>query len=421
MRLARPRRWAKGLATALAAVVTLSALGLLLSYPWFRDLVLAVTAGDEPRPVDANPVAALVTALLGLAWAWCGWVIVQRTGNLVGWVVLVVGLCIGPLWLSWAYWALVVVQDVHLGAWARLLADGLDFTWLVAVVLMGIVLPLVFPSGRPPSPRWHWVWAVAALALVGGIVAVDDARRGWSPHSVIGALGAMHWDVFYDLGDSWTLFALPMLLGAGGAVASLLARLRAAGPVERRQAMWVAAALGVVGAMVAAAFLGQLDRLMRSETGPLLVLAAYALIPLSVVAAILRYRLFEIDRLLSRTVSYALVIGLLGAVYAGLVIGLRRLVGGESDLVVALSTLVVAFLFLPLLRRVQRQVDRRFFRSRYDAAAVVARMAEELRGRLDLADLGDRSAAVVDQVFSPESVVVWVADAGRRNDGVTLR
>jgi len=130
-----------------------------------------------------------------------------------------------------------------------------------------------------------------------------------------------------------------------------------------------------------------------------------------VVTAVLRYRLYDIDRLVGRTISYAAVLVLLGGLYAGLVVALGSLLPIEGDLPVAVSTLVVASLFLPLVRRVQRVVDRRFFRSRYDAGVVVARVADELRGSLDLAEVTGRVGSVVDEVFAPETVGVWVAEA----------
>jgi hypothetical protein len=140
-----------------------------------------------------------------------------------------------------------------------------------------------------------------------------------------------------------------------------------------------------------------------------LVVSSIILFPAGMVLAITRYKLFELDRLASRTVTYVVVVGVLVAVYFGLVLALRSFVPGEGPLPVALSTLAVAFAFFPLARRVQAFVDRRFFRSRYDAATVVAGFAAELRGTIDEAAVVGRAKAVVDEVFAPESVGVWLA------------
>ena len=135
--------------------------------------------------------------------------------------------------------------------------------------------------------------------------------------------------------------------------------------------------------------------------------------PAGIVLAVTRYKLYEIDRIVSRTVTYVVVIGLLVAAYFGLVLGLRSVLPVEGPLPVALSTLAVAFASFPLARRVQAFVDRRFFRSRYDAAEVVASFASELRGTIETAAVVDRAEHVVDEVFSPQSVGVWV-DGGPR-------
>ena len=132
--------------------------------------------------------------------------------------------------------------------------------------------------------------------------------------------------------------------------------------------------------------------------------------PISIVVAITRYKLYEIDRIFSRTITYVVVVGALVAMYFALVLGLRTLLPAGSPLAVALSTLAVAFAFFPLARRVQAFVDRRFFRSRYDAAEVVASFASELRGTIDEAAVVGRAEAVLDEVFAPEAVGVWLAE-----------
>jgi hypothetical protein len=139
------------------------------------------------------------------------------------------------------------------------------------------------------------------------------------------------------------------------------------------------------------------------------VILGFWALPMAIVAAILRYRLYDIDRLVSRTVTYVAVVAMLGVGYAGLVVLLRGLLPLQGDLPVAMSTLVVASLFLPLVRRVQRLVDRRFFRSRYDTSAVVSSFASELRHSLDVDRLTDRTAEVVRATFEPEEVGVWLA------------
>ncbi len=340
----------------------------------------------------------LVSTAIGLVFAATGGFVVWRTGNRVGWVLLGIGLCLSNIWI-----ALVLdarqVEGVELGVLGRLVAVWIGFAWVPVLFLLAVILPLLFPTGRPPTPVWRWVAVVAGVGMVGGLIgaSVETLTLPWE-------------QVLGDESATWWIVNPTLAVGIVGAVASVVARIRHATVVERQQIKWVALALGIVAGLVLLSFtpvgryvLG--DRPVAQN----LFLLTFSIIPLSIVAAVLRYRLFEIDRLMSRTVTYLLVVGVLGLAYAGLVVGLRELFPVEGDLPVAVSTLVVALAFLPLVRRVQRVVDRRFFRSRYDASVVVARVAEELRGSLDLEEVTARAESMVSEVFSPESVTVWLA------------
>jgi hypothetical protein len=133
-------------------------------------------------------------------------------------------------------------------------------------------------------------------------------------------------------------------------------------------------------------------------------------IPLAMLVAVTRYRLYDLDRVVSRTIAYLLTVAVLGLTYVGLVVTMRGLLPVQGDLPVAISTLAVAVAFLPVAQRVQAAVDRRFFRSRYDAAQVVSRLADDLRGSLDLREVVERAEEVVEEVLSPETVGVWLAE-----------
>jgi hypothetical protein len=138
------------------------------------------------------------------------------------------------------------------------------------------------------------------------------------------------------------------------------------------------------------------------------IVVSYIGIPVSIAIAVTRYRLYEIDRIISRTLSYGAVLVILAGIYSGTVLILRRLLPVEGDISVAISTLMVAFAFLPLVRRTQRVVDRRFFRSRYDASVVVSQLATELRGSLDMDRLADRAVSVIQETFEPEDASMWI-------------
>jgi hypothetical protein len=270
-----------------------------------------------------------------------------------------------------------------------------------SIALIG-VLALVFPTGRPPAPKWMWViWMAAAGAALPFPRALHLAVTVPVAELEDGPSGVPWIDLASSVGRSLIGFTISM-----GLVALFLRLVRSKG-VERRQMLYVVPSIVLLGGFVL------LEAVVPDPGWVVVELAVGAgvlLLPFSMGLAILKYRLYEIDRVVSRTVAYAVTLALLGAAYAGLVVALRGLVPVEGDLPVAVSTLVVAALFLPLVRRVQRVVDRRFFRSRYDAGVVVSRVADELRGSLDLAEVTGRVESVVDEVFVPVTVGVWVAE-----------
>jgi len=263
----------------------------------------------------------------------------------------------------------------------------------------------LFPDGRHPSPRWRWLsWYLGVFVVVFTPVYAGNFL-GWQSPDSFPALFQI--SAVFEVTFSFVMVALI------GALGSLFVRFRHGSREVRAQLGWLLWAVATYVVFLLVGFsqvAGEFDRI-----DPLVATAVdaipYSLIPISMAIAIFRYRLYEIDRVVSRTVSYASVVAVLGATYLGLVVALRGLLPVEGDLPVAVSTLAVASLFLPLIRRVQRVVDRRFFRSRYDAGVVVARVADELRGSLDIAEVTGRVGSVVDEVFAPVTVGVWVSEA----------
>jgi len=213
-----------------------------------------------------------------------------------------------------------------------------------------------------------------------------------------------------------TFFPIVVLVAA--AAVSLLVRLRHARGTERQQLRWFAASIAF--AVAAVAFGVTVSTLFpgSSETGLawVLVILAFSATPIAVGLAVLRYRLYEIDRIISRTLGWALVTGLLGATFAGLVVGLQALstrVTGGNTLAVAASTLVVAALFQPLRRRVQGAVDRRFNRARYDARHTTDTFARHVRNELDLGQLRSALIDTAGVAVRPVTATVWLRGASR--------
>jgi peptidoglycan/LPS O-acetylase OafA/YrhL len=196
------------------------------------------------------------------------------------------------------------------------------------------------------------------------------------------------------------------------AAGSLVLRFRRARGVERQRLRWLALAAGLAPVAVAATAAGILNEHLdlAGWTAGLYL----ALLPLAIGAAIVRYRLYDLDRIISRTLAYGLLTLLLGGAYAGVVLGLGQVLGRGSTLVVAGATLAVAAAFQPARRRVQRAVDRRFNRRGYDAARTIAAFSARLRQQVDLDTLAADLLTVVDQAMEPTQAALWLKRAAPR-------
>jgi hypothetical protein len=297
-------------------------------------------------------------------------------------------------------------------AWTAWLFDGVGF----AVILCLLVLVLLlFPTGRPPGAAWRWPVRAAFVAAGTAIVAVPfaptfDDDSSPTPWAVGGPAG----NVFAGLllSSIRALFLLILL-----AAVSVLLRFRRAGPVERQQLKWFLFAAGLASVSLV---VNQVGVPVNARVWAVVDAASFALLPTAVAIAVLRYRLYEIDRIVSRTVSYGLLTGGLIALYLVVVAVLRPLLEpltGSSSVAVAASTLGVAAVFNPARRRLQAAVDRRFDRARYDAARAVDAFAARLRDQVDLdqvtAGLRDTVAATV----APTRVGVWLTVPSRQGGG----
>ncbi len=322
------------------------------------------------------------------------------------------GRIVGRL-LMWAGLAAAIVQlGQQIGSTFDvpvLLVAMASFGWMVPVTI------LMTAFARFPDGAWAFRGARATVGSM-AVAAVASAPVGLTSPGDIelpnGVIVSNPWGVpVWDSLPPW-ISSLPFVvvqLASLATVVGVVWSVSKGDAVHRRQAAWVVSAIAGVAvlASLSAALYGP------SAMGPLTVLAAGSvlLIPVSIVIAVTRYRLYEIDRIVSRTMTYVVVVGVLGMVYAVLVLGLRSLVPGvEGPLPVALSTLAVAFAFFPLARRIQALIDRRFFRSRYDAASVVAAFAGELRSTVDAGALVGRTETVVGDTFQAESVTVWLSE-----------
>jgi hypothetical protein len=382
------------------------ALGVVALVLNIAALVLIASA-DQSAPQLVRGMAILLTAAVGMLVA------VRRPGNLLGWLLLGCGVLFSLQGGSVAY--SILDYRLHHGTLPLgRLAIALQPTWAAGLVLVAGALWL-FPDGHLPTGRWRrvggtlfaaglvfgalnfvpWVTAAAARTLrvdANGTPAAMEHPAG------IGLVWVIVENIgFFALIISWVVW-----------LALQVPKYRRSSGERRLQLKWLYSGAAVF--IVCLGFgLFQSDKVsgLAAVIGGVLA-AGVAALPIALGIGIMKYRLYEIDRIISRTLAYAIVTGLLVGVYAGLVLLATGVLRFSSPVAVAAATLAAAALFNPLRRAVQRIVDRRFNRARYDAEATVAAFAGRLRGSVDLASIQQELAATVDQAFEPTHVSVWV-------------
>lgn len=364
-------------------------------------VVLVLLAGEPLSLNEATYPTAYAFAVVGFLIA------LNRPGNRFAWICL----CIGFVWALYAAATGAATYGLaHPGTvpWPEALAALGVYLWVPGVFGIATFVLMYFPDGRLPSRRWRWLPWIAGLGIAGGYVMIV---LSWTPIFGYGLERLRIDNPFARIPEEISeQFMLVVFAAAVGSVAALTARYRRSSGIERQQLKWFATAgsATIVVLMVLVGFL--VDRL--GETWGLIGFSFAIVIPISIGIAILRYRLYDIDRLISRTVAYALVVGLLAGVFASVVIGLPRVIGvpEENQVLVAGATLAVAALFNPLRRRVQSWVDRRFNRARYDAQQEVERLSERIRDEVELDDLADEMLGVVEKTLQPSGAAVWIRE-----------
>jgi hypothetical protein len=372
--------------------------------------ILAHSSQDAP---SSGTLSDLLLYVPFLAFPIVGALIASKhPNNPVGWICLTVGL----------FWMLILLGDSIPGSGPYpVTIDALtQAIWIPPIGLLGIYLILLFPDGKLPSRRWRplaWLSGVVmVLASLGVTFAPGPLEGHPGVRNPLALEGAPPW--------VWTagiaiLLLLPLCMIASAL--SLVMRYRRSGGVEREQIKWIAFAASVVGLLYLIAMVGSLFWGWGAAGTPLWLallqqaaLASFTAVPIAVGLAVLRYRLYDIDLVINRTLVYGSLSALLALVYLGGVTAtqtvLRALTGQEEQpqLAIVVSTLLIAALFSPLRHRIQAFIDRRFYRSKYDAAKTLETFSAKLRDETNLDALSDDLVGVVRETMQPAHVSLWL-------------
>ena len=389
-------------------VLVLIIFAVALSVPnryglWRMDFLIAVGS------------AALVGALVAS----------RQPRNPVGWFILGHAVCfaLGEFGRQYAIYGSLTEPGTL--PFARAMIWPTYWVWYPGIILMICLLPLYFPDGRLVSGRWRWVSGLAVVFCVGatGLAMVrpgDDEAAGIpNPLGVEGLVegsGSLSTVFGFLVPTSWTILSI-------AAAASLVVRFGRSRGEERQQLKWFVYAL-VICVLVLAAGQAFLNGLLTTGMREIVFVVTLESLWVAIAVAILRYRLYDIDVLINRTLVYGSLTVLLACAYGGGVVGsqyvLRALTGQESTLAVVASTLAIAALFGPLRSRVQAFVDRRFYRRKYDARKTLEAFSAKLRDETDLEALGNDLVGVVRGTLQPEHASLWLSPAntskGERTD-----
>ncbi len=388
-------------------------------------VALYVLARAEQEAPSTDALGNLLIYVIFLAFPIVGALIAsRRPRNSIGWICLAAGF----------FWMLSAFMEGG-GAYWQAAASGLVpylvvidalslWMWIPSVGLLGIYLILLFPDGRLPSRRWRslaWL-AGAVIVLAGlGITLAPGPLEGHPGVRNPFGLEGHPWIGGATLG---IILLLPVCILASAL--SLILRYRRSGGEQREQIKWIAFAASFVGVVYLSSLLSELIFAPETLTGtgstvPLwvevqrnLLMLSYAGVPVAVGFAVLKYRLYDIDLVINRTLVYGSLTALLALVYFGGVTVVqavfRTLTGQEQQpqLAVVVSTLVIAALFNPLRRRIQGFIDRRFYRGKYDAAKTLEAFSVKLRDETDLDALSDDLVGVVRETMQPAHVSLWL-------------
>jgi MFS family permease len=359
-------------------------------------------------PEDWGPsYSILVSQLPALAVLLLGLLIILRVEETkYGWVWLGLGVCFGaivPFGQSYAIYALMVSPNAPPLGWLAVYLTGI--AWVIGLSLLPLVL-LLFPTGKPPTPRWGlliWIIGIALLLIMATSWALPE--NGFVPIENPDRLASPFDEKFQTIGNlTITIIFLTIPLSA----LSLIHRYILAVREVRQQLKWFAFGAVLFCLVIASDFVYTAPGFWE----PMKEALGFVILPVTVGIAILRYRLWDIDLIIRKTLQYTIITVLLTLVYFGSVLVLQNLVetisGAQSPIVIVISTLAIAALFNPLRLRTQDFIDRRFYRKKYDAERALAQFAAEARDEVDMDKLTTALMNVVEETLQPVMASLWL-------------
>src|SRR5580700_10686316 len=389
----------------LASPRTALALGILFAVVALALVPLSLLAKQSPQVNGGEALGAVPFGVVGFVLAW------RVPRNPIGWLFLAIGICL-LLSIDGGFYAVI---SYPLGHHLPLCPAALFLyeLWGPAISLFALVV-LLFPDGTLPARSSRAIIWLFLAVLAGFTAALGVAvAAAVAEHHV--ALDSFDGLAVIDRATGWfarvqTVVGLIGLAVVVWCVARQFVAWRRSTGERRQQLKWLASGvlIAVGGLVFGLAVPGNASAAVRAIAN--VISFGIVAVPVSIGVAVLRYRLYEIDRIISRTLAYTIVTGLLVGVYAGLVLLTTQVLGFHTEVAVAVATLAVAALVNPVRRRVQHAVDRRFNRARYDADRIIAAFAAGLRGAVDLTALTDSLAGTVQQALEPAHLSIWVKD-----------
>jgi hypothetical protein len=390
--------------SALAALAIVAVLVLVLVA-----LVVVRNLGGVSLSDYFFSITAATFTVLGAVIVW------RQPGNSVGWVFAAVGLLwgTGDLATAYSHYGTAIADErlplVTLAAWYG------EWFWPLWLLLIFGVIPVLFPTGRPLNHRWRaaLVFLLVYGAVVSGAAMFEDRLDIPGPGWLENPIGI---EGFHDIETGFFSFlTFPLLLVAMAiGLAAIIVRFRRSRGEEREQLKWFAFAVGAIVVQFAAQIVA--DSIFGVDSS-FMAAIFMSFVPTAAVIAILRYRLYDIDIVINRTLVYALLTAVLAAAYVGLVFMFQAVlapVTAESDLAIVASTLAVAALFRPVRARVQGFIDRRFYRRKFDAQRTLEEFSANLRDEVELESLSSKLTAVVSDTMQPAHVSIWLRGEGAR-------